>query len=91
MSTAATDDSNPGYLKLELTLKGVRLAEPAPAYSGFVRDTHSGELPRAIELVLPDDVWVSVPIDEASQPSSPFLLAGRGDEFCLRRNGASVR
>lgn len=90
MSTPATDDPNPGYLKLELALKGVRLAEPAFAYAGFVRDTRNGELPRAIELVLPNDVWVSVPIDEARQPSSPFLLTGRGDEFRLRRNGASV-
>ena len=90
MSTPSSDDPNPGYLKLELALKGVRVAEPPANGPRFVRETPSGELPQVIELVLPNDVWVSVPIDETSQSSSPFLLEGNGEEFHLRRNGANV-
>ena len=90
MSTPAAPKSNPGYLKLELALKGVRLDGPGTVYSELVRDGQDGDVPRAIEAVLPDDVWVNVPIDEGSEPSSPFLLSGGGEEFSLRRNGRSV-
>jgi hypothetical protein len=46
MSTPAAPKSNPGYLKLELALKGVRLDGPVPVYSEFVRDGQDGDVPR---------------------------------------------
>ncbi len=89
MSLTAAPGPNPGYLKLELALQGVRVADDAAAAIAPGPEAHNGDLPRAVELVLPHDVWVSAPVNAASE-SSPFLLSGRGDDCNLRRNGTPM-
>ena len=44
---------------------------------------HDG--PRSLDVVLPDDVRVDVPIDERHTASSPFLIGVDGTRFVLRR------
>lgn len=84
MSVAETVSPNPGHLKLELGLKGVRL-------DAAVRAEHASADPgRGLELLLPEDVWVNVPIDEQAATDSPFLLSGAGDRCTLQRNGDRV-
>ena len=75
--------THPAQLKLELAIHGARL-------DGSVRALR----PRAplgsissLELVLPDDVWVDVPVDERHAASSPFVLVADGDRHFLLWRG----
>lgn len=45
--------------------------------------------PSALELLLPDDVWVQVPIEPAWTATSPFTLATVGSGFRLERDGTA--
>lgn len=91
MSTAAPSSPNPGLLKLELTVKGMRLDEAARRHPHVLRPPQlAAELAHGIELVLPEKVLVSVAIDEGNQTDSPFLLSEQGDEFTLQRNGGRL-
>jgi len=88
---APPEVSHSGYLKLELGTKGMRLDDAARSRSGV----HSGpqlenETERGLELVLPDDVVVRVPIDDAASGDSPFVLSGSSERFTLHRNGGHV-
>jgi hypothetical protein len=77
---------NPGWLKAELSLTGVRL-DP-----GIQPGLH-GDGDGAIELLLPDDVWVQAPVDPRWTSRSPFTLVADGTGFRLRRadeEGAGV-
>ena len=91
MTTLAASGSNSGYLKLELSAKGMRLDDAARSRSGIQPSVQrEGEPDHGIELVLPDDVLVSVPIDEAASVDSPFVLSGVSEQFTLHRNGGNV-
>ncbi len=82
---------NPGYLKLELSVKGVRLDDAARAHPGVLRLPElRNELTSNIELVLPEHLCVSVPVDDAVSAESPFVLSGEGEQFVLQRNGTRV-
>src|SRR5512139_386397 len=80
--------SNPGLLKLDLAIRGTRLDEnlrhrPDIVRVPWVRDY----VARSIELILPEDVWVSVPIQERFTERSPYLLTVDGDRFWVTTNG----
>jgi hypothetical protein len=91
MTAAASSAPNPGYLKLELAVKGVRLDETARLYaSGLRASPAAAERPYDIEIVLPQDVCVNVAIAEETSGDSPFLLSGQDDHFILQRNGDRV-
>lgn len=79
--------ANPGYLKLELSLSGVRLDEAARARSDVVQPRISDAAERFVELILPEDLWVSVAVDERPTVGSQFVLSAAGDRFTLQRNG----
>jgi hypothetical protein len=80
---------NPGYLKLELTAKGMRLDDAVRAQADVPRAAED-ESPRTVELVLPDGVWVNAPVGDGVADDSPYLLSARGDHFTLQKNGSSV-
>jgi hypothetical protein len=72
-------------------LRGVRLDDAAREHADeLCAPRRVGDGIHGIELVLPDDVWVSAPIDDAPGPDTPFLVSGSGDEFVLRRDDAPV-
>jgi hypothetical protein len=90
MNTAAAGP-NPGYLKLELSAKGVRLDAATRAHPDVLRVPRPEvDAQQGVELILPEDVWVSAPVDEAASADSPFLLSGHGEHFTLQRNGTAV-
>ena len=69
--------ANPGHLKVELSLKGLRL--DAALRAQLVDEAASG----GIDLLLPNDVWVQAPIDEHLTAHSPFTLAADAHGFRL--------
>ncbi len=82
---------NPGYLKLELAAKGMRLDDSVRTQTepqGATAD--EAQYADGVELVLPDGVWVNAPVGAGIRSDSPFLLSGKGTGFILHKNGASV-
>ncbi|OFV90186.1 MAG: hypothetical protein A3J75_00505 [Acidobacteria bacterium RBG_16_68_9] len=79
---------NPTQLKLDLAIRGARLDasmrnRPDIVRVPWVRDY----VARSIELVLPEDIWVSVPIEERFTENSPYCLGSEGDRFWVTSNG----
>jgi hypothetical protein len=91
MTTPAIDNLNPGFLKLELCASGVRLDEGARARAAELCTPRlADDVAGGLDLILPDDVWVSVPVDEAGSTGSPFLLSESNDQLSLQRNGTRI-
>jgi hypothetical protein len=91
MNAAAVPRPNPGHLKLELSVRGMRLAESACAHADVQRALRfSAEMDGRVELVLPEDVWVNVSIDERVAADSPFLLSSNGEQLTLQREDNCV-
>lgn len=77
---------NPGYIKLELSSKGIRLSKELTEG----KDLRAAFLARAgigggIDIILPEDVWVNVPIKETFTKGSPYLLMKEGSKFYLEK------
>jgi hypothetical protein len=71
--------THPARFKLELAARGARL-DPSVQLPRMLEPV------RALALVLPDDVWVDVPVDAEHTASSPFVLIAEGRRhFLLRR------
>jgi hypothetical protein len=91
MTTAIATTTNPGHLKIDLALRGVRLA---PNVRGQI--DLSRTLPRVagssedIELVLPDDVWASVPVDDDLVADSPYVLSEQDHSFVIEGRDGRV-
>ncbi len=85
---------NPGLLKFDLAIRGARLA---PEIRTAIAELVSGSdhIARSLEVVLPEDVWVSVPVGDSFTAASPYELraAGSGDGVVVEGNGqrADVR
>jgi hypothetical protein len=82
---------NPGFLKLELSARGIRLSEELREG----KDLKAAFLARAgigggIDIILPDDVWVNAPIREAFTKDSPYLLLKENGNFYIERGGERV-
>lgn len=82
-------DYNPGYLKVGLAAKGVRLEDNVRAHADAPRAAEN-ESPRGVELLLPDGVCVSAPVGEGTGDDSPYRLSRQGDRVMLQTNGTSV-
>jgi len=82
-------ECNPGYLKLELTARGMRLDKGVRAQAD--RNEAADDEPcQSVELVLPDGVSVNAPIADGIESDSSYVLSGHGDHFTLQTNGTSV-
>lgn len=82
---------NPGFLKLELSAKGIRLSQEL--IEG--KDLKAAFLARAgigggIDIILPDDVWVNAPIGESFTKDSPYLLLKENGDFFIDNNGERI-
>jgi hypothetical protein len=88
MTATPTWVQSPAHLKLDLAVRGVRLDETLRAQTEELRAASpSAETPGGIEIILPEEVWVSVPIDAQGATATPYLLSGSGDEAVLQQNG----
>ena len=85
LTTTTGLQDNPGHLKVELSLRGLKLA------AGLRDRLFEGvEAPDGgIDLLLPEDVWVQAAIDEHLTAASPFTLAVEAGGFRLRRGGTA--
>ena len=81
--------SNPGYLKLLLSSKGMRIGKSIANELDKTLKTRRGAA-GGVELILPGGVWVDVPIEDVFAKSSPFSLEKEGDDFYLRAYGESA-
>ena len=88
MSTQGIE-CNPGHLKVELAARGMRLNETVRAHATVARAADD-EVPRGVEMVLPDGVCVNAPVGEGTGDDSPYVLSDEGGHFTLQKNGASV-
>src|SRR5207253_2535940 len=81
-------DVHPAYLKLEVAARGVILDPSVRARTALLRPTTGADaVARSLDLVLPDDVWVSAPVEERATAGSPFRLLADGERlFLARRN-----
>jgi len=80
--------ANPGQLKLELAIHGTRIDPSVRRRTDLFRAPWVREnVTRSVELLLPGDVWVSVPVGEKFTESSPFTLTIESDQLQLTRNG----
>jgi hypothetical protein len=69
----------PGQLKLELAVRGARLDPTVRLHPDLLRPAGDDARARTVELLLPGDIWVTVPVDTPHCEVSPFLLATEGD------------
>ena len=79
---------NPALLKFDLAIRGARLGpgvrehpDIAPAAEGH------DYAARSLELVLAEDVWVTVPIGDRFTAASPYELRAAGDTFVVDGHG----
>ncbi len=82
---------NPGFLKLELSARGIRLSQEL--IEG--KDLKAAFLARAgigggIDIILPDDVWVNAPIRESFTKDSPYLLLKENGDFFIDTDGERI-
>jgi hypothetical protein len=79
---------NPGFLKLDLAIRGARLDpelrdNPELFRVPSVRDY----VTRSLEVVLPEDISVSLPLNERFTESSPYYLGVDDNGFCISTEG----
>jgi len=76
---------NPGFLKLDLAIRGIVVDESLRGRNDlFHAPTVRGPVARSVELVLPGEVLVSAPVDEAFTADSPYSLLQEADRFYLQ-------
>jgi hypothetical protein len=81
-------NSNPALLKFDLAIRGARLGAGVREHPEIERLAAGRDyVARNLELVLPEDVWVSVPIGDRFTASSPYELRAVGDGFVVDGNG----
>lgn len=82
---------NPGYLKLDLMLQGLQVGASAMAASSdlthVLSDFGSGG---DLDLLLPEDTWVSAPWTQTFAHVSPYFLVREEGEFFIRRDDDRV-
>ena len=78
---------NPGLLKFDLAIRGARLGRGVQDHPEITQLAEQGDyVARTLELVLPEDVWVSVPIGDRFTAASPYELSAAGNVFVVDGN-----
>ncbi len=84
--TSHFPELTPGHLKLELAIAGARLHESIRRRQDIFRVPQEARyVAREVDLILPDDVWVSVPVEDDASASSPFTLLAEKESFVIER------
>lgn len=82
---------NPGILKLDLAIRGAVLDGELRSRTELLHGPAvRSPVTKSIELVLPGDVLVSAPVDEAFTKDSPYRLLQRDERFVLESEGESA-
>lgn len=81
---------NPGFLKLDLMLRGVRVAPELREAGGGEELCSDFGYVGDLVLVLPEDTWVAVPFRTPWAHESPYDLRREGDRTLLRGDAGEV-
>ena len=79
-----TADVNPVELKIALATRGARIDARLRPHVDAAPDF----TPRGLQLVLPDDVRVLVPIDDATSPDAPYAVVAEAERTFVVGDGA---
>lgn len=85
--------NNPGLLKLDLTIRGMKISRDALATSDISRTLRlSQETGAALELdiILPENVMVNIPIRECLAEDRPYTLTVKDGRFFITRGDAKT-
>lgn len=85
---------NPGYLKLDLLIRGLKISRDALASEEIRRTLAiSQEIGAALELdiVLPENVLVNIPVRECLAPDRPYALLKEDGRFFIANNDDKVQ
>lgn len=75
---------NPGLLKFDLAIRGARLGAGVRDHPDLQRLPAARDyVARSLEIVLPEEVWVSVPIGDRFTDASPYELQADGDAYAV--------
>ncbi len=82
---------NPGFLKLDLAIRGARLGDGVRGHPDLFRVPYVRDyVACSLEVVLPEEVSVSVPVGERFTENSPYLLGTNGQGFWMARDGERI-
>ncbi|MBI5599003.1 MAG: radical SAM protein [Deltaproteobacteria bacterium] len=76
---------NPGMLKIDLMLRGVRMEGPLKGV-----EPTSGRAGAGLDIMLPKGMLVNVPCDEGFTKDSPYALKGDGQGYLVTDGSSSV-
>ncbi|MBE9537091.1 MAG: radical SAM protein [Proteobacteria bacterium] len=81
---------NPGYLKLLLAVQGMSLGKGVAEEVGFTLSTRRG-VAGGVDLILPGDLWVNVPVDKTTTEKSPYCLEKKKGGYFLTGYGNEIK
>ncbi|MBI5892231.1 MAG: radical SAM protein [Deltaproteobacteria bacterium] len=82
---------NPGYLKIDLMLCGIRLNENAVKSLGIDLSTGYTGITGGLDIILPYKTWVNAPFLEDFAKNSPYELIQKDGKAFIKREGESVK
>ena len=81
---------NPGYLKLLLYTKGMRISNDIAGEIENTLKTRRG-VAGGVELILPGDVWVNVPTEDEFAALSPLCLIKKDNKYYITGYSGPIR
>lgn len=82
---------NPGELKLDLFCRGVKVDPSCDlARDGRPISRTRAGLGSGLEMILPDDLYVNVPVEEHFVRGTPYLLDREDGAYVLKKSGVSL-
>ncbi|MBI5328418.1 MAG: radical SAM protein [Deltaproteobacteria bacterium] len=81
---------NPGYLKVELMLKGIRVDGKALKKANLDKCRDVANITCGLDIILPHNTWVTVPYADDFVNDSPYELIESEGKFFVREGAESV-
>ncbi|MBI5875192.1 MAG: radical SAM protein [Deltaproteobacteria bacterium] len=82
---------NPGYLKIELMLKGVRVDGKVLKKAGFDKCRDVANIACGLDIILPHNTWVTAPYAQDFVNDSPYELIEKDGGFFITDGNKSVK
>lgn len=82
---------NPGYLKIDLMLKGIRVDRNVLKKANMDKCRNLSDITCGLEIILPRNTWVTVPYIEDFAKASPYELTEKNGRFFVIHGNGHVR
>ncbi|RJQ30832.1 MAG: hypothetical protein C4562_07340 [Actinobacteria bacterium] len=83
--------NNPGLIKLDLFCKGIKIDSSCNLEIDARQILRCrGGLGSGLEIILPDNLYVNVPVEEHFVRKSPYTLYKQGQEYLIRKKSETV-